>query len=297
MPFITKEKLFTRRWFLAYGFILIGTMLVATGYVFFITPYKIIPGGIYGISIVIHYLTGWPLGLTALAFNIPLTIIGTRILGPRFGTKTVAGFILTSVFVDLFSFFSEFRPLVDSDPLLSSIFGGATVGIGVGLIFKARATSGGTDVVAMIIAKFTRMPLGQLMIMVDSMIVLIGFVVFRDWHIPLYSWITIFVMGKTIDAVLQGVSYEKTIFIVSEQHEAIRDKIINDLNRGGTFLSGEGMYNGNQKKVIFTVVNRRELAMLEEFINKTDPRAFLTVMDASEILGQGFKSLEDKLED
>jgi uncharacterized membrane-anchored protein YitT (DUF2179 family) len=297
MPFITKEKLFTRRWFLAYGFILIGTMLVATGYVFFITPYKIIPGGIYGISIVIHYLTGWPLGLTALAFNIPLTILGTRILGPRFGTKTVVGFILTSVFVDLFSFFSEFKPLVDSDPLLSSIFGGATVGIGVGLIFKARATSGGTDVVAMILAKFTRMPLGQLMIIVDSLIVLIGFVAFRDWHIPLYSWITIFVMGKTIDAVLQGVSYEKTIFIVSEQHAAIRDKIINDLHRGGTFLSGEGMYNGSKKKVIFTVVNRRELAMLEEFINKIDPKAFVTVMDASEILGQGFKSLEDKLED
>jgi uncharacterized membrane-anchored protein YitT (DUF2179 family) len=133
--------------------------------------------------------------------------------------------------------------------------------------------------------------------MVDSVIVLIGFVAFRDWHIPLYSWITIFVMGKTIDAVLQGVSYEKTIFIVSEQHAAIRDKIINDLHRGGTFLSGEGMYNGSQKKVIFTVVNRRELAMLEEFINKIDPKAFLTVMDASEILGQGFKSLEDKLED
>lgn len=297
MPFITTEQLFTRRWFLAYGFIVIGTFLVASGYVFFITPYKIVPGGIYGISIVIHHLTGWPLGMTALAFNIPLTIIGTKILGPRFGTKTVVGFILTSVFVDVFSYFSEFKPLVDSDPLLSSIFGGAVVGLGVGLIFKARATSGGTDVVAMILAKYTKMPLGQLMISVDSVIVLVGFAAFRDWHIPLYSWITIFVMGKTIDAVLQGVSYEKTLFIVSEKHEAIRDKIINDLHRGGTFLSGEGMYNGSEKKVIFTVVNRRELAILEEFIQKTDPKAFLTVMDASEILGQGFKSLEEKLED
>ena len=297
MPFITKELLFTRRWFLAYGFIVIGTFLVATGYVFFITPYKIVPGGIYGISIVIHHLTGWPLGMTALAFNIPLTIIGTKILGPRFGTKTVVGFILTSVFVDVFSYFSEFKPLADSDPLLSSIFGGAIVGLGVGLIFKARATSGGTDVVAMIIAKYTKMPLGQLMISVDSVIVLVGFAAFRDWHIPLYSWITIFVMGKTIDAVLQGVSYEKTLFIVSEKHEAIRDKIINDLHRGGTFLTGEGMYNGSDKKVIFTVVNRRELAILEEFIQETDPKAFLTVMDASEILGQGFKSLEEKLED
>lgn len=297
MAFLQKEKLFTRKWFTAYTLILIGTFLVSLGYVYFITPYKITPGGIYGISIVLHHTFGLPVGLTALAFNIPLTIIGTRVLGPRFGTKTVVGFVLTSVFVDVLSYFSEFKPLVDSDPLLSSIFGGALVGAGVGLIFKSKATSGGSDVIAMIIARYTRLPLGQLMMGVDSVIVLVGFIAFGDWRIPLYSWITIFVMGKVIDAVLSGISYEKTIFIVSDQYEAIRDKIINDLNRGGTFLHGEGMYNGSNKKVIFTVVNRRELAMLEEFIEKIDPKAFLTVMDANEILGQGFKSLKDKLED
>ncbi len=297
MAFLQKEKLFTRKWFTNYTLILIGTLLVSLGYVYFITPYKIIPGGIYGISIVLHHTFGLPVGLTALAFNIPLTIIGTRVLGPRFGTKTVVGFVLTSVFVDVLSYFSEFKPLVDSDPLLSSIFGGALVGAGVGLIFKSKATSGGSDVIAMIIARYTRLPLGQLMMGVDSVIVLVGFIAFGDWRIPLYSWITIFVMGKVIDAVLSGISYEKTIFIVSDQYEAIRDKIINDLNRGGTFLHGEGMYNGSNKKVIFTVVNRRELAMLEEFIEKIDPKAFLTVMDANEILGQGFKSLKDKLED
>ncbi|MBW6490416.1 MAG: YitT family protein [Lentimicrobium sp.] len=297
MPFLQKEKIFTRKWFISYGLILTGTLLVSFGYVYFITPFKVVPGGIYGISIVLHHLFGLPVGLTALAFNIPLTIIGTKVLGPRFGTKTVAGFVLTSVFVDLMSFFSGFKPLVENDPLLSSIFGGAVIGVGVGLIFKSKATSGGSDVIAMILARSTKLPLGQLMIGVDSLIVLIGFVAFRDWHIPLYSWITIFVMGKVIDAVLQGVSYEKTIFIVSDQHQAIRDKIINDLHRGGTYLNAEGMFNGNQKKVIFTVVNRRELAMLEEFINKVDPKAFLTVMDANEILGKGFKSLTDKLED
>ncbi|MBK6962579.1 MAG: YitT family protein [Bacteroidales bacterium] len=297
MAFLQKEKLFTRKWFISYTLIVLGTFLVSVGYVYFIIPYKIVPGGIYGISIVLHYLFGLPVGLTALAFNIPLTIIGTRVLGPRFGAKTVAGFILTSVFVDLLSFYSGLKPLVDSDPLLSSIFGGVLIGAGVGLIFKSKATSGGSDVIAMIIARYTRLPLGQLMMGVDSVIVLVGFVAFGDWRIPLYSWITIFVMGKVIDAVLSGISYEKTILIVSDQHEAIRDKIINDLNRGGTFLNGEGMYNGSSKKVIFTVVNRRELAMLEEFINIIDPKAFLTVMDANEILGQGFKSLKDKLED
>jgi len=297
MPFLQKEQLFTKKWFISYTLIVVGTFLVATGYVYFITPYKIVPGGIYGISIVLHHMFGTPVGLTALLFNIPLTIIGTRVLGPRFGTKTVVGFVLTSVFVDLLSYFSKYEPLVESDPLLSSVFGGALVGAGVGLIFKSKATSGGSDVIAMIIARYTRMPLGQLMMAVDSVIVLVGFVAFGDWRIPLYSWIAIFVMGKTIDAVLSGVNYEKTIFIVSEKHQEIRDKIINDLNRGGTFLQGEGMYNGQSKKVIFTVVNRRELAMLEEFINKIDPKAFLTIMDAHEILGQGFKSLHDKLED
>jgi uncharacterized membrane-anchored protein YitT (DUF2179 family) len=297
MAFLQTEKLFTRKWFISYAFIVAGTFLVSVGYVYFIVPHKIVPGGIYGISIVLHYLFNLPIGATALAFNIPLTIIGTKVLGPRFGTKTVVGFILTSVFVDLLSYYSGYKPLVGSDPLLSSIFGGALVGAGVGLIFKSKATSGGSDVIAMIIARYTKLPLGQLMMGVDSVIVLVGFIAFGDWRIPLYSWITIFVMGKVIDAVLSGISYEKTILIVSDHHEAIRDKIINDLNRGGTFLNGEGMYNGSNKKVIFTVVNRRELAILEEFINKTDPKAFLTVMDANEILGRGFKSLKDKLED
>lgn len=297
MAFLQTEQLFTRKWFISYTYIVIGTFLVAMGYVYFITPYKIVPGGIYGISIVLHYVFGTPVGLTALLFNIPLTIIGTKVLGPRFGTKTVVGFIMTSVFVDAISYFTQYKPLVENDPFLSSVFGGALVGAGVGLIFKSKATSGGSDVIAMIIARYTRLPLGQLMMAVDSCIVLIGFIAFGDWRIPLYSWITIFVMGKTIDAVLSGVNYEKTIFIVSEKHQEIRDKIINDLNRGGTFLQGEGMYNGQNKKVIFTVVNRRELAMLEEFINKIDPKAFLTIMDAHEILGQGFKSLHDKLED
>jgi len=137
--------------------------------------------------------------------------------------------------------------------------------------------------------------LAQLMIYVDSFIVLLGLVVFRDWHIPLYSWIVIFVTGKVIDITMQGVSYDKTLFIVSNQFDLIRDKIINDLNRGGTFIPGKGMYNNSEKTIIFTVLNRREIAILEEYIHEVDPKAFVTVMDANEILGEGFKSLRDKI--
>jgi uncharacterized membrane-anchored protein YitT (DUF2179 family) len=300
------EKLFSKKWFISYSLIIIGSIILAAGFVFFISPYKIVPGGVYGIAIVIHYMTegifswapsGFPIGLMGLILNIPLTIIGIKILGPRFGVKTVVGFVLTSVFMDAMTYLFGEAPLVAGDALLSSIFGGVLVGLGLGLIFKSKATSGGSDIVAMIIAKYTRLPLGQLMIYVDSAIVLIGLLVFADWKIPLYSWIVIYVTGKTIDIVLQGMSVDKTLFIISDKFTEIRDRIINDLHRGGTYIPGKGMYNGSDKTIIFTVVNRREMALLEEYIHEIDPTAFLTVLEANEILGEGFKSLKEKLED
>jgi uncharacterized membrane-anchored protein YitT (DUF2179 family) len=293
--FLIKEKPFSRKWFLSYSLITIGAFILATSFVLFITPYKIVPGGVYGISIVMHYLLGTPVGLVALCFDIPLTLLGIKFLGPRFGMKTVVGFSLTALFTDTLTFFWGFKPLVTGDALLSSIFGGVLAGLGLGLIFKAKATSGGSDIVAMIIAKYTRLPLGVLMIYVDSVIVLVGLVVFRDWKIPLYSWIVIYITGKVIDVVLEGVSYDKSLFIISDKHEEIRDKILNNLDRGGTYIDGKGMYNMAEKRIIFTVVSRRELGLLEEYIHKIDPKAFLTVTDATEILGEGFKSLKEKV--
>jgi len=297
MAFIVKEKLFSKKWFIAYGEIAIGAFIMAAGFVFFITPYKIVPGGVYGISIVLHHMFDTPVGLIALCFDVPLTIIGIKVLGPRFGIKTVVGFILTAGFVDLLTYWWGDLPLVENDALLSSIFGGLFIGLGLGLIFKAKATSGGSDIVAMIISKYTKLPLGQLMIVVDSAIVIVGLVVFKDWKIPLYSLIVIFITGKVVDVVLQGISYDKTLFIISSKPKELRDKIINDLNRGGTFIPAKGMYNESDKTMVYTVVNRREMAILQDFIQKIDPHAFMTVINANEILGNGFKSLKDKISD
>ena len=297
MPFfLLKEKPFTKKWFISYSLILVGSFILACGFVFFITPYKIIPGGVYGTSIILHYLFGTPVGAVALAFDIPLTLIGIKILGPRFGVNTVVGFSFTALFTDALTWIWGFEPLVKGDALLSSIFGGVMVGLGLGLIFRSRATSGGSDIIAMIIGKYTKLPLGMLMIYVDSAIVLLGLLIFQDLKIPLYSWIVIFITGKVIDVVLEGISYDKSLFIISEKHEEIREKIINNLNRGGTYIDGKGMYNMSERKIIFTVVSRRELALLEEYIHQIDPKAFLTVLDATEILGEGFKSLKDKIE-
>ncbi|NOU48135.1 MAG: YitT family protein [Bacteroidales bacterium] len=296
MGFI-RYKQFSVRWFKSYAFIIIGAFIIALGYVLFITPNKIVPGGIYGISIVLHHTFGTPVGLMALVFNIPLTLIGVKILGPKFGAKTIVGFIFTSGFMDLLTLWFGEESLIKDDPLVSAIFGGAVIGVGVGLLFRAKATCGGTDLVSMMLGKWTGMQLGQLMMVVDSVVVLFGAFMFSDWTIPMYSLITIFVMGKVIDAVLQGVSYDKVALIISDKCELIGNKIINDLHRGGTYIQGHGMYAGDEKKMIYVVLNRRELSTLEEYIHQIDPKAFLTVIDANEILGTGFKSLSEKIEE
>lgn len=297
MAFLQKDKLFSKRGLKHYSLILVGAFILASGFVLFITPYKIVPGGVYGIAIVLHYLIGTPVGLVALAFDIPLTIIGIKVLGPRFGMKTVVGFILTAVFVDGLTYFYGTEPLVKDDALLSSIFGGLFIGVGLGMIFKSRATSGGTDIVAMMISKYTRLPVGQLMIAVDSAIVVVGLFAFQDWKIPLYSLIVIFITGKVVDTILEGMNYDKVLFIISEKTEEIKQKILVDLNRGGTLIKGEGLYNQHERNIVFTVVNRRETVMLKDYIHGIDPHAFVTVMDANEILGNGFKSLNDKADE
>ncbi len=297
MAFLQKDKFFSKRGLKNYSLIVIGSFILAAGFVLFITPYRIVPGGVYGISIVLHYLFGTPVGMMALAFDIPLTIIGVKVLGPRFGAKTVLGFVLTAVFVDSLTYFYGTDPLVEGDALLSSVFGGLFMGVGLGLIFKSRATSGGTDIIAMMISKYTRMPVGQLMIAVDSTIVLLGLIVFQDWKIPLYSLIVIFITGKVIDTILEGMNYDKVLLIVSDEIQEIRDKIIHDLNRGGTLLKGKGLYSNKEREVLLTVVNRRETVMLQDYINRIDPNAFVTVINANEILGEGFKSLKEKVEE
>ena len=299
---LSTKKIFQSNNFRSYILIVFGSFILALGYVLFIAPYKIVPGGVYGIGIVVHHMTrgvfsfapdGFPVGLFGLLLNIPLTYLGIKVLGPRFGIKTIVGFILSSAFIDLQTIYFGNEPLIENDPILASIFGGVLIGFGLGLIFKSKATSGGSDIIAMIFAKFTKLPPGQVLIYVDSVIVLFGFLVFRDWKIPLYSWIVIFITGKVIDATMQGVNYGKAVFIISEKYEEIREKILYELDRGATCLYGKGMYTNKEKQIIYTNVNRRELATLQEFIKEVDPDAFMTVFNANEIVGDGFTPIND----
>lgn len=273
--------------------LIVGSLLVAGSYAFFMSPYKIIPGGIYGISIVLHHKLGTPIGATALCFNVPLTLIGTKLLGGRFGYKTVIVFIATAVFTDLLGFGFGPDPLrIANDMILAAVFGGALLGLGVGLIFQAKGSSGGSDVIAMIVSKYSRLSLANAVVVVDSTIVIVALIAFRDWRIPLYSWITIFTVGRLVTFVLEGVRGNKAVFIVTGEVEAIRRQIIDEMHRSGTIFAGRGLYRDDPRDVIMTVITQRELPALKEAVHRIDPRAFITIVDASEILGKGFVPLE-----
>jgi len=291
---LSFSQMFTSKLLKSYALILGGTFSMAVAYVYFISPFKIVPGGIYGISIVLHHLFGFNTGALAFIFSIPLVFVGVLNFGWKFFFRTFWGVVLTSLFTWILTNINGDIQIVHN-ALLSTIYGGVLLGLGVGMVFKTKSTVGGSDVIAQLISKHFRIPLSRAQVFVDGVIVLIGFVAFRDLEIPLYSWLVIFIMGKVIDFVLTGFSDDKTIFIISDKHEMIREKLLEEIGRGGTYLQGSGMYNGADKKVIFTVVNRRELTHLMEIVHSIDDQAFMTVTDASEILGKGFKSFDEKV--
>lgn len=290
---------------MSYIKILIGALIVACAYVFFITPHKIIPGGVYGMAIIIHYKTvgllsifpdGLPLGLTALCFNIPLIIIAFKMFGVGFLPRTVLAFVATAVFTDALTLVQHYfgiGALVEHDILLSCIYGSAVLGFGVAIILKARGTSAGTDVLAKIITKRTQIPVGYTIIIVDSCIVLAGLLAFGEWEIPMYSLFTVLVYGKMVDVFMQGLSFDKAVFIISDYQNEIGNQIMHTLNRGGTLFHGRGLYQGQEKEVIYTVIDGKQVNILRHIVHAIDPKAFITIIDAKEIIGAGFKSLDN----
>lgn len=271
-----------------YSLIIVGAFLQALSYVLFMAPYKIVPGGVYGISIVIHHVTkgilpifpdGFPLGATALCFNIPLMILAMKKIGLASGPKTVVTFLLISIFTDTLSYFLG-EPLVQNDPFLAGFYGGAILGIGVTCIFKAQSTSAGTDVLARVLSVNSNLKVSNLIILFDSAIVMLGLIVFQDWAIPLYSWFTIFVYGKVIE-MFQTENPNRAVFIVSPKTEEIKELIVNKLGMRGTFIHGQGMYEGQEKKIIFTIADRKDMPHLSKEIKKIDPDSFVSIMHAS----------------
>ncbi len=282
-------------------FVVVGAVLIATAFVLFITPYRIVPGGVYGMGVVLNYL--FPkiqVGTYGLSMDIPLLLIAFQLFGARFGAKTIVAALLTPLIMNGMTLAIGSDPAtmlggkidLSNDILLSCTFGGTLMGAGVGLLLKNHATSGGTDIVAMIVSKYVHLPISRSVLYVDSAVVLFGLVVLGDWKLPLYSLVTIFVSSRVIDYIVAGGSGDKLLFILSDRHDKIRHFILDTLERGGTYIKASGMYTGADKEMIFVAVSRREGALMRDHIRTVDPNAFMIVVDAHETLGEGFKTFE-----
>jgi len=300
---IFSYKRFSLRWFKDWIYIILGSALISAAFVLFITPYNIVPGGVYGTGVVLHYLfPNIQVGTFGLMLDVPLLLTAFLIFGAKFGAKTIVSALLIPFVMNLMTAFIGEDPVtmlggsinLSNDVLLSCIFGGVFLGLGMALILKTHATSGGTDIIAMIVHKFARLPIARCILIVDSCVVLLGLIVLKDWRIPLYSLITIYVATKVVDLVLDGGGNNKALFILSEKHELIRTLVIEKLDRSGTYIHSTGMYSMEDKKMMFVVLDRNELPVFQDAIKEIDPKAFMVVVNAHEIYGEGFKPFLEK---
>ena len=301
MGTLNLKNLKTNSGWFSWVLVTIGAFILTMGFVLFTNPYKIIPGGVYGLGRVLHHLIpSIQTGTFGLLFDVPLTITAILVFGRQFGAKTIYAALITPVFMNAMTSILGENP-ADGISIISTQFnfsdnvffaalcGGLLIGVGCGLILRAGATSGGTDIISMLIVKFAKTKFSSAMFLVESTIVIIGMIVLGDWKLPLYSLISIFVCARAIDYVLEGASYDKLLFIISEKKEELKQYILVDMERGGTYIKSSGMYTGNDKDMIFLVISRREIAAVKEKIRALDPMAFVVVVDAYETYGDGFK--------
>jgi uncharacterized membrane-anchored protein YitT (DUF2179 family) len=286
-----------------YFWIVVGSILTAASINVFLVPYKIAPGGVTGLATVIHYLSNarFPVGMTMLALNIPLFMAGIKFIGKKFIILTLFSTFLLSFVIDLSEpytsafverYFSRFEGLEAApDLLLYSIFGGSLMGVGLGLVFKSGATTGGTDLAARILNHFIpRLTMGQAMFLIDASVVVFAAIVFNSFLLAMYATVTLYISSKVIDVLLEGINFAKALFIISDESQEIAQRIMKDLNRGVTALKGKGMYTGNDKQVLMCVVHRSEFAQLKEIVTEIDRKAFIVLSDIREVLGEGFKT-------
>ncbi len=314
-----KRKLWREVW--AYLLLVIGSALFAIGDVMFVNPYLMAPGGTYGLSNVFNTLWPWKISLYAICMDVPLLIIGTWILGPKFGIKTIVSTALIFLFTFLLETAWGYNPLIHDgaivstvdpsmvksmveiphhggwfqpDYFLNTVVAGIIYGVAIGLIFRSGATSGGSDIISMILHKYTHISLGTLVMIVDGIITLSTLIAFGDIRLPIYSILIIFIEGKVIDLVVDGMKTYKTMFIITDDPEPIRDYIINDIKRGGTCITGSGLYEGKERKMVYVTLDRSDMIKLRSALYHIDPHAFVNIMESSEILGTGFRALPEE---
>ncbi|WP_066633628.1 YitT family protein [Desulfolucanica intricata] len=266
----------------------VGVILTALGLDMFLVPNKIAAGGVSGLATILYYLFHMPVGLVMLLLNIPLFIMGFYRLGLGFVIRSLYGTVALSVAVDILA---PVLPVPTGNLLLASLYGGILSGLGLGLVFRYKGTTGGTELLAAIIRTYTSMSTGQLLFLVDAAVVIAAGIVFNSAELALYALISIFVTAWLIDLVLEGFSYDRAFIIISEHSDKIAGVILKNLDRGVTALQGRGLYTGAQRDVLLSVVSRSEVSRLKEIVYEVDHRAFIIMTEVNEVLGEGFKEI------
>lgn len=268
-------------------YIIIGAFIYAIGINAFLVPQRFLTGGFAGIAMLLYYLVKWPVGVTVFIMNIPLFVLSFKYISGRFVMFSLVGMIALSACLSL----TEGWAMHLEDPLLASLFGGAIAGLGTGIVLRQRGSLGGTDIISVLINKYFSFDIGTITAILNGIILGVALIA-SDITVVLYSAASIFVSSQVIDGVQAGLNRRKTAFIVTDHPDEIAARIIEKMHRGVTFLHGEGAYTHQQKKIIYCDVTTMEVARLKEIVKKMDDQAFMTIMDAREVLGQGF-SLED----
>ena len=265
---------------------ILGAFIIAISVSLFLLPNELSSGGFSGIATILYYLFNFPVGITIIVLNIPLFLLATLKIGKRFLLKSLLGTISLSVFIDILE---QLTPLTN-DKILACIYGGILTGLGTALILRAHSSTGGSDLAGNIIKEFKPMArTGNLIMIIDAVIVILNVIFLKKVEIALYSAITIYLMGKVIDIVFEGIYFTKLVFIISDKSEKISKIIVNNIKRGVTGIYGKGIYTEENKLVLMCAIGRRELAELKSSIKEIDPNAFLIITNSREVLGTGFK--------
>lgn len=269
-------------------YLIIGCIVCALSYSVFLIPHQIVPGGVTGIAMLLHFLYHSPVGIVAIILNIPLFIIAVKALGIIFGFRSLVAIFFTNLLIDFF-IYSVKITTPTQNTILAALYGGLLLGLGLGLIFRGEASTGGTDIVGQILNRYTNMSVGMWIMIVDFVVITLAGIITNSIELALLGYLALFLSSKIIDLILEGMDYARAAFVISEKHVEIVDEIYNKLKRGVTILEGRSSYTKQERPVIMCVITKRETAFFKSLIKSIDDKAFVILTDVFEVLGQGFR--------
>ena len=268
---------------------IIGGIIFALGYAAFLIPHKIVPGGVSGIAMILRFLYNTPVGIVAIILNIPLFLIALRVLGVSFGIKSIGAIIYTNLLIDFLIYSVKIETPTDN-VVLAALYGGIMLGLGLGLIFRSEASTGGTDIVGQILSRYTNMSVGMWIMIVDFVVITTAGITTHSIELALLGYLALFLSSKIIDLVLEGIDYARAAFVVTTKADKITDEIYEKMQRGVTILKGHSPYTKEERPVIMCVITKKQTPFFKSLVRNIDKDAFVILTDVFEVLGRGFRS-------